>query len=428
MSEQFIVCLIENPVWGYILQPVLVGETKYGALLIREIVERESSCFASLTADQKAIVYQYEKYTEKTLMKNFAKEKNIVDFREKVTPEKVERFIRPVIESTHRKIVPLIRKAKIPVYIRKNIKTRNLHETNRISVSCADSGVIFNFCREASGDLIYYIRVKSENEIINLRSRFLAIICNEPAIVVIDDVLLTFNDIDAKKLQPFITKNYIRVHAASYRTYIDKFVVNCVKKYEVKSEGLKINDVNPAKQALLNLGYDLKVCPVLYLSFRYDKKTVSPNNLSTQKAVYVDDSSGEAVINRYSRDREWENSMAALLLANGLKQSEIGAFYAETDEKAGTIDRIGAIIKWIRANSSVMASFEFTQSIAQTVYYTGKIETVTQIGRKEDWFDIDCMVVFDDFKIPFSSFRNHILEGIREYVLPDRTVVILPDE
>jgi SNF2 family DNA or RNA helicase len=428
MSEKFIVCLIENPVWGYILQPVLVSETEYDSLLILEIIEVESSCFATLTAEQKAIVSNYEKYTEKTLMKNFSTEKYINDFREKVPPEKIERYIRPVIETVHRKMIALIRKANIAVYLRSNVKTRNLHDSDRITVSYSDSSVIFNFRKEESGELIYFIQVKSENEIIDLKSRFFAVVCNEPAIAVIDSKLLTFNDIDAKKLQPFITKDNIRVHAASYRTYIEKFVVNCMKKYEVKSEGLNINDVTPAKQAMLNLIYDLYMQPALHLSFRYDKKVFQPNNFSTQDIVYTEDRAGEIVINRYKPDRQWENSIIDMLLTNGLKQKDVANFYVETEENADSIDKTRAIIKWMRSNEEVMSNFEFLQSLSKTSYYTGKIETVTHVGKKQDWFDVHCVVVFDSFKIPFGNFRNHILEGIREYVLPDGAVVILPEE
>jgi SNF2 family DNA or RNA helicase len=428
MFEKFVVSLIENPVWGYILQPVLVTETEYDTLLIREIVERESSCFAALDAERKAIVSHYEKYTEKTLMKNFSKEKHTADFREKIAPETVERFIRPVIESTHRKIIALVRKAKIPVYIRENVKTRNLRNSNKISVSDSDSDVIFNFNKEESGELVYFIRVKSENAIIDLKSRFFAVICNEPAVVIIDDRLFTFNDIDAKKLQPFITKDNIRVHAASYKTYIEKFVVNCVKKYEVKSSGLKIIDVDPPKQALLNLICDLNMQPALHLSFRYDKKIFYPDDFSMQNTVYTDDNAGDTVIYRYGRNRQWENSMIGLLQKNGMKQTNIGAFCVETTENTDFTDKVGSIAKWIRENSEVMNNFEFSQSISKTTYYTGKIETIAQIGMKQDWFDVSCMVVFDNFKIPFGNFRNHILEGVREYMLPDHTVVILPEE
>jgi SNF2 family DNA or RNA helicase len=41
---------------------------------------------------------------------------------------------------------------------------------------------------------------------------------------------------------------------------------------------------------------------------------------------------------------------------------------------------------------------------------------------------MDMTVVFDSFSIPLSRFRKHILNGTCEFVLPDKTVVILPEE
>ncbi|MEZ4997137.1 MAG: hypothetical protein R2758_06635 [Bacteroidales bacterium] len=45
-----------------------------------------------------------------------------------------------------------------------------------------------------------------------------------------------------------------------------------------------------------------------------------------------------------------------------------------------------------------------------------------------DWFDLKAVVIIGQFTIPFTRFRRNILEGIREYTLPDGTVALLPEE
>ncbi|MEL6590673.1 MAG: DEAD/DEAH box helicase, partial [Bacteroidota bacterium] len=45
-----------------------------------------------------------------------------------------------------------------------------------------------------------------------------------------------------------------------------------------------------------------------------------------------------------------------------------------------------------------------------------------------DWFDIKAVVRIGAFEIPFIKFRNHILKGKREFILPDGTIAILPEE
>ena len=44
-----------------------------------------------------------------------------------------------------------------------------------------------------------------------------------------------------------------------------------------------------------------------------------------------------------------------------------------------------------------------------------------------DWFDLRATVKIGEWEIPFSRFRRNILEGIREYVLPDGSIAILPE-
>jgi SNF2 family DNA or RNA helicase len=62
-------------------------------------------------------------------------------------------------------------------------------------------------------------------------------------------------------------------------------------------------------------------------------------------------------------------------------------------------------------------------------YYLGRFELKLEVSEQtNDWFDINAIVAFDGFKIPFSFFRDHITSGIREYLLPNNKVMILPEE
>ncbi len=45
-----------------------------------------------------------------------------------------------------------------------------------------------------------------------------------------------------------------------------------------------------------------------------------------------------------------------------------------------------------------------------------------------DWFDLKAVVQIGPFSIPFTRFRRNIIEGMREYTLPDGTVAVLPEE
>ena len=61
-------------------------------------------------------------------------------------------------------------------------------------------------------------------------------------------------------------------------------------------------------------------------------------------------------------------------------------------------------------------------------YYLGEISLTQEISPSPDWFDIRITVRMGDFLFPFIRFRKHILEGKREFVLPDGQVALLPED
>ena len=53
------------------------------------------------------------------------------------------------------------------------------------------------------------------------------------------------------------------------------------------------------------------------------------------------------------------------------------------------------------------------------------IEISSQI--ENDWFDLKATVKIGEWEIPFSRFKRNILDGIREYELPNGSIAILPE-
>ncbi|MDR2840303.1 MAG: DEAD/DEAH box helicase, partial [Paludibacter sp.] len=422
MKEKLIVCLVEHPSFGYILQPVLTEAAGVDLWTVIEVPSTVSPCFAKLTAREKELVSIYEKYSERALMKAYSREKNVKNFREKLNRKLLELYIRPFIETQHRKIVAIIAELQIEVFHRREIQTKVLHKSEQITFQAQNAKVVFNFKKNNSGDLEYFIQVNDGESVINLQSRFYVVLCDKPAVVIIDKKMLVFEDIDAKKLTPFVSKAFVSVAAATLKSYIEKFVVQCVSKYDVNSDGLDIIELHPAKSAILTLASNLQSVPVLRLNFRYSNRTYFSTATwkGNAKEAFVAERNGQAIIYWFWRDAEWEKQMKSLLIDNGLKMSATGDFYADSATSESTL-------KWITSNQQVVENFEFTQQ-KDNNYYFGEINLDFAIDQKQDWFDLRTYVVFGEYKIPFIKFRHHILNNIREYVLPDNTIAILPEE
>ncbi|MBA7571681.1 hypothetical protein ES708_13447 [subsurface metagenome] len=51
-----------------------------------------------------------------------------------------------------------------------------------------------------------------------------------------------------------------------------------------------------------------------------------------------------------------------------------------------------------------------------------------QTSEGIDWFDLFAEVRIGEYKFPFIKFRRNILDGKREFILPDKSVAVLPSE
>jgi len=428
MIEMLVLTLTKHAVWGYILQPALVSENTASSLLILEIVNSKSSFFPHLSDLSKAVVLLSEKISDKSLMKSYSKSKNIADFHNKVTDETIVRYIRPNIEITLRKIIDILNVSKLPLYLRDGVKTRVLYEVDRVYIPKELSQIVFNFKKDNETGLRYFINVRCGNEQLDLHVKPYYALCSEPAVIVVDHRLHIFNDIDINKLIPFFTKEHIDVPASSEKNYIKKFIRGCVEKYEVNSEGIDILEINPTRKAVLSLENDWNMSPTLFLNFQYDEK-LYPVDSPLKKIVFATEKDGKVNLFWFYPDKKWENELINSLLESGLEKSEINHFAKRKDKSDESMaENSYSLIDWIRTHQDILYQFELSQNLSTLKYFIGEITVNTQVDTKQDWFDIRCEAIFGEFKIPFARFRNNILNNIREYVLPDGTIAIIPQE
>ncbi len=428
MSEKLIITLTEHAHWGTLLQPVLVRVEPSGYLTILEVVGSRSTFLAQLETREKEIVLLAEKVSDKVLMKNFSKELNIAEFHKKVSKEKVERYIRPLIENYHRKVMDALLETDLTLYHRYGVKNRVLYEADRILIPKGLSEVVFNFKKDIEAGFRYFIHVKCKQERIDLYEKPHFMICNEPAALVIDRTLHIFNDIDIKKLLPFFTKKHIEVPASAEQNYIKTFVRNCVEKYEVQVDGVDIQQIIPDKKAVLRLDPDWSMMPVLYLNFKYGDRQYALD-ATDKKCVFAKETESGTAIRWYYMDKTWEQSLVDLLLQGGLVKCDVNHFAMPKRNVDEDVDAsIATIVEWLQFHPEILERFDFTQNIPDKSYFLGEISVHKKVQNKQDWFDIHIVGVFGQFEIPFIRFRNHILNNIHEYILPDNTIAILPQE
>ena len=61
-------------------------------------------------------------------------------------------------------------------------------------------------------------------------------------------------------------------------------------------------------------------------------------------------------------------------------------------------------------------------------YCMDEIRVERSVDEGPDWFELRVTVLVGGMRIPFYRFRRHILEGRREFLLPDGRMILLPEE
>lgn len=422
---KFIISITEHRYLGWIAVPTLAKLTDFSFITFHEqassvLFDKDEYPFNSI---EKEIIHLFEKFSENNLVKLFSKSKNVNEFYSKLTLERFESRIRPFIEQWITAMLQLVSEHNIPVYVR-HPNYKNIYDADKLTIADADSKTIFNF-RLAENKIFYNLAVKQGEITINLLNKTIITLSNSPCRVIIGQTLFCFNDVDAKKLQPFTTKKHVIIPESAHKKYMETFVLNAIKTNTVHAEGFVIVDSQPERSVYLMLEADLDGEPILCLRFKYGNRFFTRVGKRTVDVSFTKEN-GVYCYQRFNRNWEWEEEKEQELMSFGLMKFGNAFFYPSN----ASIKTLYELVTWLNNNTKKLQDAEFIveQNHYDVSYYTGKIDLNMDMTDTMDWFELYGKVEIEGYSIPFIRFKKHILKKIREYQLPNGEVVILPME
>lgn len=431
MEKKFILALAEHRVAGYVFVPYLAElqvKSDYYTLVERITNDDIRKRPAEFTDDQKALVKIIEEYSDTELVRVFSKKRlTNQEFIAGLTAEVLNNQIRPYIERRLVRIVDLLKKTEIETYFKDSPK--QIYCSERILIEKDPAEAVFNFDLTSDG-LKYYLSISHRQKEMKLTNKPGIILVNEPCHLILENHLLIFKDIDGKKLSPFFKNESVNVPKAREKEYMEKFVLNTIKKFRINYKGFKITENAPKPIMQLALEGDLQYNPILNLTFDYGNKLVFGAGQPAEISAAMSFDEKGYTFYKTSRDVKTEKKAIEYLKSSGLK-NDGSAFFRLGAQQGDTLeDMLGDLVNWINLHEEDLTKFGFviTQTFYDKKYFTQKIDLQTSFGKKEDWFDVYAVVVLGEFQIPFVRFRKYILSGNREYILPNGQIAILPKE
>ena len=358
--------------------------------------------------------------SDEALLKAYSREKD----KTKIAQSTIDNLIRPRIEKNCSKILQLSLQSGIPVFFRDIHGSRIVFTSNRLEILPESSRCVFNFIKDENG-LRYFISLTNKDEEIVLQQAPAIVLSDEPCVVVLGKQIHRVENIDSKKLIPFFTKTHIHVPEQHEKLYIQKFILKTIPQFEVQIEGIDMKENHPERTAVLVLEEDFYSRLVFSLFFQYGNQRFIPTTKQRKRrVVMLEVVDGIESIVWFDRNLSWENDRFNYLADIGLTLEGENQFSLK---QQSDILKRNSLIDWMNRNLNQLSDFRIEQKVKCT-YYQGTISLKSNITEKIDWFEIEINVIFENFTIPFTRFRKHILENNPEYILPDGRIFIIPED
>ena len=425
----FALILTQHRRWGTVLMPYILEKTPgrdYYNLAEALSPFPNAVTLSGLDNEEREAVRLVNEYSDRNLFKLFSKHRNVREFIDSVTDREFEKLIKPYIESRIHHCLHIALNEEIPLYLQKT-KITTLHPEDRLTIESTEAKPVFRFDRSPGGSS-YSLLIESAGRPLNLRKSFIEILSNKPCVIRSDHSIHFVSDIEGAKLKPFLSREKISIPGDTEEKYFSTFVLSVINTHKVTGTGFTLEKSEPGKIALLTVERNISGIPSAILKFRYDDRDFYYPDDMTHFTSFSNER-GNFIFRRKERDAAWEKSCMNALHEAGLF-TEDGISFMTPGAREENGKAVYDVIEAIAYNRSKLeeAGLRVRTGSLDKPYSLDPVEIKISHQVINDWFDLKAVVQIGTFSIPFTRFRRNILEGMREYTLPDGTVAVLPEE
>jgi len=435
---QFVFAITENPPLGFMIEPFavkVIGQVQFSYDFQRINQHTAADYFPDMSPAQKRLIELYSQYSDEALLKRFNIDKvKPVLFFESLKPEFVTTHIRPVFDKRMAEMANIMFENDMPLYF-KGLKDDRIQE-EPILVAPGLAETVFHF-RRSETEIQYRLVISHHDKEISLLGEETLLLGQSPCLLLIGRTLYRFEKSwDGKKLTPFFTKDHIVVPKSAEKAYFQKFVHDAVRQYKVKAEGFSVENMAGNPKPLLKLEQNWQNHWALQASFDYGR-VCFPYGEDAASEVFMKEENGNFSFVKVQRDFVFEKKWVMQLENMGLKNRGGDGFYLwypgqkpENGEGEPLLPELFDYLDWLASKREDLGliNIEVQHQSGAGSYFLGTPGVRLEVSDRNDWFDLYGTVNFGPHEIPFMRLKSHILQGKREFVLPDGSIGLIPSE
>ena len=319
----------------------------------------------------------------------------------------------------------------------------------QIEIMPRQATVLFHF-RRNEVSTHYFPTIKYGGQKLEFQRRGAYLVCKEPAWLVVNNRLYTFEqEVDGKKLQPFLHKQYIEVPRKVEDTYYRRFVAPLISQFDVLAVGFEIKEETYSPQPVLTFSelaeaehaelllYESSsghsssgavATPaslngsgkILFnLSFRYGTYLFKADT-NSDTSVRVEQQGSEYTFHKVKRHTSDEKRILKLLRDTGLDVRHARAALPKPQA-----------FRWLSSYRQQLEDLGFIVGQSESDekrYFLGESSILIEVRENIDWFDIYAVIRFGPYEITFQELRKHIMRRQTEIKLPNGEVAVIPEQ
>jgi SNF2 family DNA or RNA helicase len=434
---QIVYSLYQHEYMGFLFESFVVHVDQYGKLTFQHqnISSQNAREFASgLDEKDFKLIELMDSMQQEAMVKKFSRKLiKPAEFFLKIYDKQrgnvdVQNEIESFLEKRRAKILSLI-------------KGRQMYEMGndgeptwrKIEITPKNASVLFHFRRNAD-NTHYFPTIKYNGEKLEWQYKGAYLICHNPAWLVLNNKLYGFQgEVDGYKLKPFLNKKFIVIPRNLEDTYYKKFIAPLVASFKVFAKGFKIENEKLAPEPVLNFSefgngntMDLfeemeesESDKIMFeLSFRYGNYQFPADKIQPI-SVKLEKQGNDYTFHKVRRVNSEEKSAIGFLSSIGMSLKNARAVMSKPEA-----------FNWINDNLIPLEEkgFKINQKGANGKrYFLGESSIKVQINESIDWFDVNAIVKFGEFEIPFKELRKYITKNRREIKLPNGELAVIPE-
>lgn len=443
---EIVYSMLEHEYLGYLFEPFVVQLNAKGDLTLQtqNIWSKNAKEFSSGLNDVDfQLIKWMDSIQQEVICKKFsAKKTTPVEFFLKVyDAEKGDKLVQ---ETIHNHLSDI--KAQILANLLKGKRLFVMSQDGdpirtEIEILPKAASTLFHFMRNEE-NTHYFPTIRYDNQKVDFQYKNALIINDEPAWMLLENKLYHFeNEVDGKKLKPFLHKKFILVPKNIEENYYQKFVLPLITMFDVHAKGFEIKTERYKPIPIISLTEIVALSKVqvnlfgepveennpdsdentvsFSLMFQYGEQKFRFDSFASRANVSMDKKESSYLFHKIIRELETERE-----IINFLK-----TFNLDLSKGRLNLPKIEAFT-WVQSHFEELrkAGILIQQNASDPKkYFIGLSSIDISLTENKDWFDILAKVQFGEYEIPFIKLKNVILSKKKEFLLPNGEIAIIPE-